>query len=200
MLAIVLVILIAFLTYSYVQNKSNNLEEESINFFKEYSIALNNIHVASNLFNTASINLDVGTYYAQAKDYSYEYAISYFDLGKKQSLDARELLIKTKMKLQNMRGTVQNSFVKDDILNRIKQAESLVSVNDDLYLLIDYQGKQLYEVNYGSESMAVEYKNKYDELIPSYNDKLKNLTEIQNKIDLYWDQDWYPEFEATSAD
>jgi exonuclease VII small subunit len=197
--AVILVLATGFLTYSYTLNQSSSSQENTLNFFKEYSVALNNIHVASGLFDIASLNLDAGNSYVETGEYYYEFAIDYYDTGKEQVLDAKELLNKAKTKLQNLQNNAPNSFFQEDVEKRIEQADSLISVSNDLYSLLDYQKQQLYEINYGSESKATEYYNKYNTLIPEFNNKLKKLSEIQNQIDLNWDQDWYPTFQETAT-
>jgi exonuclease VII small subunit len=197
--AVILVLATGFLTYSYTLNQSSSSQESTLNFFKEYSVALNNIHVASGLFDIANLNLDAGNSYIETGEYYYEFAIPYFDTGKEQVLDAKELLNKAKSKLQNLQTNAPNSFFESDIKDRIEQVDALISVSNDLYSLLDYQKQQLYEVNYGSESKATEYHNKYNALVTEFNDRLKKLSEIQNRIDLNWDQDWYPTFQETAT-
>jgi len=195
--AIILVLVTGFLTYSYTLNQSASSQEKTLNFFKEYSIALNNIHVASGLFDIASLNLNAGNSYVETGEYYYEFAIDYYDTGKEQVLDAKELLNKANSKLQNLQTNAPNSFFESDVKDRIEQVDALISVSNYLYSLLDYQKQQLYEVNYGSKSKATEYYNKYNALVPEFNNKLKRLSEIQNRIDLNWDQDWYPTFQET---
>jgi len=197
--AVILVLATGFLTYSYTLNQSLSSQESTLNFFKEYSVVLNNIHVASGLFDIANLNLDAGNSYTKTGEYYYEFAIPYFDTGKEQVLDAKELLNKAKSKLQNPQTNAPNSFFESDVKDRIEQVDALISVSNDLYSLLDYQKQQLYEVNYGSESKATEYYNKYNALVPEFNNRLKKLSEIQNRIDLKWDQDWYPTFQETAT-
>ncbi|MCX6710127.1 MAG: hypothetical protein NTV63_04230 [Candidatus Woesearchaeota archaeon] len=197
--AVVLVLATGFLTYSYTLNQSSSSQENTLNFFKEYSIALNNIHVASGLDVEANLNLDAGNSYTETEEYYYEFAIPYYDTGKEQVLDAKELLNKAKSKLQNLQSNAPNSFFQSDVEDRIEQVDALISVSNDLYSLLDYQKQQLYEVNYGSESKATEYNNKYNALVPEFNNRLKKLSEIQNRIDLNWDQDWYPTFQEEAT-
>ncbi len=196
---VILVLATGFLTYSYTLNQFSSSQEETLNFFKEYSIALNNIHIASGFLDIALLNLNAGNSYVETGEYYYEFAIDYYDTGKEQVLDAKELLNKAKTKLQNLQTNAPNSFFQEDVEKRIEQADSLISVSNDLYSLLDYQKQQLYEINYGSESKATEYYNKYNALIPEFNNKLKKLSEIQNQIDLNWDQDWYPTFQETAT-
>jgi hypothetical protein len=196
---VILVLATGFFTYLYTLNQSSSSQENTLNFFKEYSVALNNIYVASGLFDIASLNLDAGYSYVQTEEYYYDFAIPYYDTGKEQVLDAKELLNKAKSKLQNLQTNAPNSFFESDVKDRIEQVDALISVSNDLYSLFDYQKQQLYEVNYGSESKATEYHNKYNALIPEYNEKLKKLSDVQNRIDLNWDQDWYPTFQETAT-
>jgi len=193
--AIILVLTTYFLTSYYTKNS----QEQNIIFFKEYSIALNNINIALGDLSLAIGNLDTGNYYIQTKEYYYDSAVIYYDVGKEQVLDAKELINKAKTKLQTLKDNAPNSFFQEDVNNRIEQTDALILVGNSLYSLLDYERQQLYEINYGSETKATEYYNKYTALIPLYNNHLKILSDVQNKIDLYWDQDWYVTFQETSS-
>ncbi|MFH1849246.1 MAG: hypothetical protein ABH879_03590 [archaeon] len=168
-------------------------------FLREYSIATNNIHVASSYFELGSTNLNTGNFYVLTEGYYYEVAISFYEAGKRPVLDAKELLTKAIVKLENIEEDAPNSFFKEDVKNRIEQARLLLASCDNLYSLLDYEGQHLYEVNFGTAAKATEYFNRYNSVVTDYNSNLKTLSDIQNKIDLNWDQDWYPTFQEESV-
>ncbi len=111
-------------------------------------------------------------------------------------MDGKELANKAKTKLQKILNNPPNLFFQKDVENRIEQTAVLINVLDVHYQMIDYAVKELYEVNYGSDAKADEYFDKYNDLIPRYNDLLQDFSDVNNRIDLEWDQDWYVEFQG----
>lgn len=179
-----------------LQNQINTLREDNINFLNEYSIVLNNIHIASSYYDLASLNLDRGTEYIETQEYYYEFATPFFDTAKGFILDAKELFNKADMKLQNIQKDAPNSFFEEDIKNRIEQVDKFLISSDNIFILIDYKAKELYEINYGSPTKAKEYYNKYNNQVIVANSDLRKLSDVSNKIDREWDQDWYPTFQG----
>jgi vacuolar-type H+-ATPase subunit I/STV1 len=171
-------------------------KDSNLDFLKDYSTSLINIHRAMSYIDLASANLASGNEYVATGEYYYNFAIPFYDVGKEQVLDAKELLNKAKIRLKSVESKSPNDFYKKDVENRIKQVDALLSVSDSLYDLLDYQGKQLYEVNYGSESKATDFLNRYNNLIPKYNSQLEQLGKVHDSIDLEWDQDWYASFQG----
>lgn len=196
--SVILVFATWFLTYTYTLNQSPPLQGEVLNFFEEYSVSLNNIHVASSIARLASINLNQLNDYTQ-EDYYYIFAEEFVNVGKTYATDAKKHLQKTKIKLEKIQDSAPNDFFKEDVLNRIEQTNLLIIYASQVYTLLDYAQQQLYEINYGSEIKANEYWKKYNDLIPEFNDNLKKLSDTQQRIDLYWDQDWYPIFQETES-
>jgi hypothetical protein len=178
-------------------NSINSKNEQNINFFREYSIALNNIHVGTSYTDIARVNLHKLNDYVSSNDtrYIYIFAEDIANLGKEQATESKDYLIKAKNKLETIKNNAPNNFFKEDVSNRIEQTDALITYADQTYNLLDYSIKQLYEINYGSKSTATEYWNKYNALILELNSNLKKLSDIQNRIDLNWDQDWYPTFQ-----
>jgi hypothetical protein len=68
----------------------------------------------------------------------------------------------------------------------------LIVYSNQTYSLSDYAKQELYEINYGSQTNATDLWNKYNALVIEFNNNLKPLSDVQNKIDISWDQDWYP--------
>ncbi len=182
------------------KNEMGSLHESNLQFLKEYSIALNNIHMSIALLDLAIVNKDNVISYTDSngQGYIYETAKSIINLGKDQSMDAQDYLTKAKIRLEGIKDKAPNDFFKEDISNRLEQIDLLLVFATQTYSLLDYTSQQLYEINYGTETKATEYYNKYNDLIPRYNSNLKKLSDIQNKIDLQWDQDWYPTFQESS--
>ncbi len=179
-----------------LQNQIKAIKEENSDFIKEYAITLNNIHVAMTYLGLADTNLGSGNSYTISGEYYYDLAIPFYDGGKDQVLKAKQWLDKANIKLKSIENKTPSSFYKEDVINRIGQVDSLLLVDYSLYSLLDYQGQQIYEVNYGSESKATEYFNKYNNLIPDYNSGLKQASVVSDKIDLQWDHDWYESFQG----
>ena len=184
-LVIFLLISIGFNIYLYKFSLKDDTE-----FFKDYVIAMNDYHIANSYFNLGSTNLDNGDFYIEG-DYYYEFAIDYFDVAKEQFTDAKQLLIHSKAKLENIERGVPNDFYKEEIQNRKEQNEIMLSLINQYFLLADYTSKQIYEINYGSETEATRYFNLYNDLIIEINKNLQKISDISQKIDLVWDQDWY---------
>jgi len=175
-----------------------NLEDmNNDEFYKEYIIALNNNHVANAYLEMADANLDTGNWYIGTGEYYYEDAVDYFDISKEQSKDAENLLIVSISKFKSLKESTPNEFFDVEIDNRIEQSEILLELVKQYYNLADYVIIQLHEVNYGSESRATEYNNKYNNLIVDLNDNLKKLDVVNQRIDLKWEQDWYTSFQDT---
>lgn len=182
------------------QTQINFIQEQNLNFFKEYSVALNNIHIASSYSDLANVNLNKLNEYTapNGTGYVYEFAVLFADLGKEQATKSKDYLTKAKTKLGKIKDSAPNEFFKEEISGRIEQVNLLIIYADQSYNLLDYAKQQLYEVNYGSQTKATEYWDKYNTLIPESNANLKKLSDIQNKIDIQWDQDWYPTFQDSA--
>lgn len=170
----------------------NQDKEDNIDFLKEYSIALNNFHVAFSYLELAVANRDYGNYYAQTEEYYYDTAMSYYDTCKEQTNDAREMLNKAERKLNSITGNAPDEFFAKELDNRIEQTVILTRFADSSYDLCDFAALQIYELAYGDEEKATEYFEKYNDEIYVHNDILRNLSTINNEIDIEWDQDWYP--------
>lgn len=196
---IFLILLVLISSGCITDNKSTNNKEaeDIISFFMEYNIAIMNIQMAREYLATSQANLDIGVDYILSEEYTYVDAENIFDEGKEQTLKANEYLTKSIKKLEKIKENTPNSFFKQDIENRIKQTNLLISISDDYYLLLDYLIKELYEVNYGSSLKAKEYNNKYNDLIPKIDSTLNELSAVQSDIDLEWDQDWFPSYRST---
>ena len=170
--------------------------QQNIDFFNDYVVAVNDYHVADSYFDLANVNLDNGIWYSGTEGYYYEFAIDYLEIARGQLTDAKELLAHSKVRLESIRDKAPNQFYKDEVQNRIEQNEIMFSIINKYYSLVDYMDKQLYEVNYGSEAEATRYFNMYNELIVESNEDLASLSDISQGIDLAWDQDWYVLFEG----
>jgi hypothetical protein len=132
-------------------------------------------------------------------EYYYEFAAPIADLGKEQATQSKDYLNRAKNKLENIKDKAPSEFYKEDVSNRIEQTNALIIYSNQLYLLLDYAKQQTYEINYGSKPKATEYWQKSNTIIPEFNANLKKLSDIQNKIDIAWDQDWYPAFQESAS-
>ncbi len=191
-LAVLLVVSIASSIYLYASRPS---PEDHTEFFNDYIIAVNDYHTASSFHDLAGANLDTVNWYTQTEDYYQDTAINYITTGKDQSGDCKELLLHAENKLNNLKDNAPNEFYNTEINNRIEQAKILSELCDQTLQLLEYTRLQLEEINYGSETEAIRYYNLYGDLIPEFNENLKNLSDISQEIDLAWDQDWYVLFE-----
>ncbi len=167
-------------------------------FYHDYIVATTHIHVSTRDIGLALSNLDLALSASSQPDYVYNDVVPFYDSGKGQATDGKELLLKARTILSRLNGTEPDDFIKVDLENRLKQVELLISYSDNSFNLLSYKSNELYEINYGSESEATRYFNLYNNLIPSSNSNLQELSDIQTEIDVHWEQDWYPTFQGTS--
>jgi len=184
---IFIIALFGFIFPSQKHTENTQVEKE----IKEYIIAINNINLAYSSIGEADIYHNIANKYTQSSDYYYEEVTDMYKYAKEKILKSQETLKKSKLKLKEIEPKFKDDFLKEEIKNRIEQTDALYTFSDNLYLLIDYSEKMLYEVNYGSEEKAEEYLKIYNSLVPTYNHNLYKLSEINNKIDILWNQDWY---------
>jgi tetratricopeptide (TPR) repeat protein len=211
---IIILILAIFLTYVIssqisVSKYNSELDLQKIScqsdktkltdFLREYSVALNDIYIGNSYLELSMSNFQRAEEYVLNNEtpYVYEYAVSFFDTVKEQSTKSKDFLDKAKNKLESIRDKSQNELFSSDVENRIEQINLLTALSVQYYNLGDYKKQELYEVNLGSQSKATEYFNKANALIPEINSNLKQLSDVQNKIDLQWDKDWYPTFQES---
>jgi len=163
-------------------------------FTREYSVALNDIYIGNSYLELSMSNFQRAEEYVLNNEtpYVYAYADSFFDTVKEQSAKSKDFLDKAKNKLDSIRDKSPNELFNGDVQNRIEQINLLTALSLQYYNLGDYKKQELYEVNLGSQSKATEYFNKANALIPEINNNLRKLSDVQNKIDMAWDQDWYP--------
>ncbi len=193
LIGIILVISIGFNIYLFEDNKEDNIE-----FFNDYIIGINDYNEASFQFDLARLNLKYGNDYTEeAEGYYYEFAVDYYDKGKEQINNAKEFLQHSKKQLNGIKDNAPNTFYDIEIENRLKQINLLLSLSNKVYSLLDYMDKQLYEINYGSETEATRYYNMYNDMIIEMNEELYTLSDVSQEIDLSWDQNWYPLLERT---
>jgi len=192
-LVILLVVSIGFNIYLFKDNKKGNID-----FFNDYVIAINDYHIASEDFDLAGVNLNTGNWYIETGEYYYEFAIDYYDKAKEQLMDSKEFLTHAKLKLEVIKDDSPNQFYDKEITNRLEQIDILFDLVNQYYLLNDHMSKQLYEINYGSETEATRYFNLYNDLILEINDNLQKHNNISQKIDLAWDSNWYPLMESAA--
>jgi len=169
------------------------LEETNNEFLTDYSIALNNIHIGTEDIDLGSANRGFGRFYANLGYYYAEDLLSYFVLGGDQILEGKERLTKAKAKLQQIEGDAPNEFFKEDVADRLEQVDVLLEYADNSYKLSDYYGDYIYAIQYGTTAEVDMHLDKFSDVIDDYNDNLDEIKEIQSKIDVHWDQDWYVE-------
>lgn len=177
----------------------NQKAEDNEDFIEEYTISIINIQTAISNLELANGNLLFGNWYTSTEEYYYEDGESYFLTCKEQVNDAKELVNKAKSKLEKIKEKAPNEFFADDVEYRLEQISTLAAILNIYNNLCDYSNSQLYEINYGSEEKAEEYFNEYNEQIPVLNSNFESLSEVQNQIDLHWDQDWYAEYIGPSS-
>lgn len=190
-----LLVSIVFNIYSY-QNPIRE-EKDNLEFFDNYIIAMNDYHIAMSFFELSSANLDLSIWYVSMEEYYYQDAIDYTDLAKEQITQAKELIIHSQSKLQEIDNIAPNEFYGEEVKNRIEQNRIFLLLIDQYYTLIDYEVKQLYEINYGSETEATRYFNMYNDLVEESNKNLIALSNISQTIDLNWNSNWYPLMEGS---
>lgn len=179
-----------------LQQETTQLKEEkdsTVEFFKDYSISLVNIHLALNNLRLAQVNLNNANYDSDAPEgYIYSSIVALLDGGIGQVADTESLLSRAKRKLQDIENYEPNSFFKNEVQNRLQHIELITNYSNDLKLLLEHRKNELYEVNYGSEEKAQEFLNKYNDVTNQFNSSLEKLSEIEDIIEIEWDQDWYP--------
>lgn len=190
---------------SKLENEKSNLnsqitllQNDNATFTKEYAIALMNINVSTTLIGLASQNLTLANDYASG-EYYVDLVNPYFYLATEQATDGEELLLKAKKKLESLNGKAPNPFLESDLKNRIKQADALLAYAADVKKLSSYAKNMIAEINNDEEARSEEYRTKYNETILVFNQHLKELSDIQNQIDLEWDQDWYVVYQQSDV-
>ena len=181
-----------------LQSEINTLKNENIEFLNEYSIALNNINLAYGQITLSNGNMILGNYDSSLIGYDVYNTLAYFDIGKQQALDGKVLLEKAKGKLKRLEDIAPNTFFEEEVKNRLNQTESMLDVSNNLFWLSYYLTEEINEVNFGTESRAKANLNDYNDMVPYYNENLAKMNDINNKIDLIWDKEWYPNYKGTS--
>lgn len=181
-----------------LQTELNNLQTECsqkenniINFLREYSVVLNNIYTAQKYSKFAYWNYQAWISYTTKNNWVYSTAKVYTTTGQGEINDAKDLLSKALTKLEVIKNKAPNKFYSKEIENRIFQVKQELTVCNNIYHLLDYSDKNLYESYYGAPKKANEYSKKLDEAIAEYNTNIKSTNFINEEIDNYWAQNWY---------
>lgn len=181
-----------------LQTELNQLQREcsqkeiiTLDFLREYSVILNNVYTAQKYSRFAYWNYQAWTTYTSKEDWVYDTAKVYTTTGQGEINDAKDLMYDSLTKLKSLKDRSPNNFYSQEIENRMLQIERKLVVFDNIYNLLDYSDKKLYEFYYGSPKKAVEYSQKLDEETARYNTNLKNTNSIDEQIDDYWAQNWY---------
>jgi hypothetical protein len=181
-LAITIVGVVGFTSYATAQ------KEES---YKNYVVSLNDLYSGHAYISMASSNLERLNRYISINGtgYTYNTALTFITVGKEQSLKAVSYFEMAKETLN--KAQYIDEFYAKDIQYRTQQINSLKQLSDDLYTFFDYSEKRLYEVNYGSKTVAQEYMDKYNALALEFNGVLKEAQTTQSSINVLWNQEWY---------
>lgn len=204
LLALLLIASIAAGLYYYnkamavASERGMALAEETVDFFDDYIVAVNNYHTAQGYYDLATANLQFGDYYVLGRDYYYQGAAAFYDQAKTQIKDGDQFLAQAKSRLQRTEGREANEFYSADVKNRLTQIEVMMDASEKLYKLVDYKSVELYEVNYGSDERANEYFNKSNELVGELNAAFEELSVVSNEIDVAWGENWYPSYKGSS--
>lgn len=174
----------------FMLNESQGKED----VYKKYASALGDISVATNLFDASAYQLYFINYYTFEDGYSYDFAMDTLDFGRIRIITLNGFLNKSEEKLLSLENSEFGNFFKEDIENRLIYIRSLREASENLDSLIQSRMDQVYEMNYGSESKAMEFNKEYNVLTEESVEKLKNLDIIQKEIDEHWETDWYPEY------
>ena len=166
----------------------NTLSEEHLTFFQDYSIAMEDINLASSYYTTAANNLDIGNEYVQSGEYNYESALVYLDEGTAQLKTAETSLDEAKAKLSALDGKAPHAFFEVELDNRQDQADALILIVEDMNLLLSYSKQELYEINYGSKDKADAFRKLYNSVLPTLGSDLEKLAQLQADIDAHWSQ------------
>lgn len=186
-----IITILAVILFMDVGNKTN----QDLEFFNNYVIAVNDYHVADIWFALAIGSKESGETYTDGA-YTYDKAIGYFDESKEAVTKSKALLIHAKSKLDLIKDDAPNEFYTEEINDRLEQINILIDLDSQYFLLNDYLSKELEEINYGSDTEATRYYLLYNDLIPEVNINLQKLSDVSQRIDLRWDQDWYALFEG----
>jgi chromosome segregation ATPase len=174
-----------------LQTECSQKESNIIDFLREYSVVLNNIYTAQKYSKFAHWNYQAWTAYTTQEGWVYSTAKVYTTTGQGEINDAKDLLNKALTKLMVIKNKAPNKFYSKEIENRIFQVEQELIVCDNIYNLLDYSDKNLYESYYGTPKKADEYSKKLDEAIAEYSTNIKSTNFINEEIDNYWVQNWY---------
>lgn len=188
-LFIIFSIVLSLFLYDKIQEVKLT-KENNEKFIKDYTIATNYIDSVIYTQKIAEINFKQYTDYTFSEyGYEYIYASTYLDNSYEMLDESIEQLRKSRKILENLS---YNEFFNGEIQLRLKQIDLLTNLSKKRMDMIDYSKKELYEINYGSESKAEEINKKNNEMIESFNIDIENSIELDKEIDIYWKEDFYP--------
>ena len=176
------------------QAKETQLNE-NLEFFKEYASALVSLHVGLHLQSLADVNFDYFIDEYDIEDYSY-YDVEYLSkAAKEQALDSKEFFMKANKKFKELKEQAPNDFFKEELVNRIEQSRLWVILATLTFDYVYNYEQSVYEVNYGTRASSDVYYDKYILAIDEYNEWIYEVDDVEQEIDLAWDQDWYIELD-----
>lgn len=189
----ILIIAICFAGYAFYK------EKKTTEFLDGFVLSLNHLSQGDAYLTLSSQNYILGNEYVYSGSYYYEYAKDYYDEGKEDALKSEDYYEKAENKLIEIKDKNPSKFYLDEVENRIEQARYGINLSKIYYSLNDYSDKSTYEINYGSKTKSLEYTDKANTLINESNIYVEQLNKVYQKIDLAWEQDWYPSFEKSTA-
>ncbi len=169
---------------------------ENINFFIEYSIALNDLYTGIRFLDLSSANLESANRYTLVSGYSYPTGKVVYDTARGQQITSKNRFKVARNRFTKIKDDAPTEFLRIDVANRVNQSDLYLDVNERYTSLVDYMTIVLYETNYGSKDKANENLDLYNKLIPKLNIYLDELAYLESDIDAAWDQQWYSSFQG----
>lgn len=170
-----------------IRNESLILEKETLEFLKDYSIILTNIHVATEDLTLAKANID---YARSSANKTYNQLIDAHYIARSQINAAKQILSDTKDRIQILSSQTPDDFFLQDLSYREEQTQILANIANNLEDMISYSEREINELTYGSVEAAQGYLTSYQESQGYYDFNQESLIFLKKQIDEFWGQNW----------
>jgi hypothetical protein len=167
-------------------------KEENVEFLKDYSVAVVNIHFADYLIDLAIKNSNTANDLFYDSDvYDYFYLKTFTDLSINQLNEAKVLLRTSKENLNKIKNNSPNSFFENEINKRLLQVNEYDKTIVLAIDLVNAKDKEYYAYIYEEYSDYEEKLSARNLLVSKYNEQIDKYNQANKEIELIWKQGWY---------